>query len=165
MNSNPKRSDQAALARMLWLIACLLSLSACRSVPVPQAAPAPAPLAATAALPPNIACNAGERPMVRDALYLGRNRPGGTVSDAQWRTFVDDAVVPRFPDGFTVIQAEGHWRSGSGAIEGEASQVLIVLHADDADSRAAVAALAADYKRQFQQEAVLRERSPACVTF
>lgn len=158
MTSNSERANRAAAA--LCLIACVWSLSACRSAPAAQTAPMP-----VSAVPTHIACQPGERPMVRDALYLGRNRPGGTVSDAQWRTFVDDAVVPRFPDGFTVIQAEGHWRSGSGAIEREASQVLIVLHADDADSRAAVAAIAADYKRQFQQEAVLRERSPACVTF
>lgn len=158
MNSNSERTNRAAAA--LCLIVCVWSLSACRSAPVAQTAPAPVPVA-----PTHIACQPGERPMVRDALYLGRNRPGGTVSDAQWQAFVDDAVVPRFPDGFTVIQAEGHWRSGSGAIEREASQVLIVLHADDPESRAAVAAVAADYKRRFQQEAVLRERSPACVTF
>ncbi len=104
--------------------------------------------------------------MVRETLYFGRNRPGGgTVSNTEWRAFVDDAIVSRFPDGFTVVDAEGHWRSGDGAIGREASQMVIVLHAGDAASRAAAEAIATDYKRQFEQEAVLRERSPSCVKF
>jgi hypothetical protein len=111
------------------------------------------------------ACAADERTMVRETLYFGRNRPGVTVNDAQWRAFVDEAVTPRFPDGFTVLDAEGHWRGAAGMTEHEASKMLIVLHTGDAASLAALGAIAADYKRRFEQEAVLRERSPSCVKF
>jgi hypothetical protein len=115
---------------------------------------------------PALACTDGMRAMVRDTLYLGRNRPdGGRVDDAEWQRFVDDVVVPRFPDGFTVVEASGHWRSGSGAIERERSMLLIVLHGGDPASSAAMAAVAAEYRQRFRQEAVLHERGPTCAGF
>lgn len=136
------------------------ALCGCRALPS-----ADKPVATAAALA-SFVCGADERAMVRETLYFGRNRRGGgTVSDTEWRAFVDDAIVSRFPDGFTVVDAEGHWRSGDGAIEREDSQMVIVLHAGDAASDVAVGAIVADYKRQFVQEAVLRERSPSCAKF
>jgi hypothetical protein len=111
-------------------------------------------------------CQAGDRAMVRDVLYFGRNRPdGGKVADDQWQAFLDQVVTPRFPDGLTVASATGQWRGASGQVETEASQVLTLLHSGDAASRNDVAGIAAEYKRRFGQEAVLRERSAACVAF
>jgi hypothetical protein len=140
---------------MAFSLACILC--GCRTPPharVP-AVTASAPL-----------CTTDEHAMLRETLYFGRSRAdGGHVSDAQWRAFVDDAIVPRFPDGFTVLTAEGHWRGGDGAIVREASQVVIVLHSGDESSRAAVAAIASAYQRMFAQEAVLRERSWSCASF
>jgi Protein of unknown function (DUF3574) len=147
---SPLRSLGVALALACVLGGCRASSHA-RALAVPASTPV---------------CAADERAMLRETLYFGRSRPdGGSVSDAQWRSFVDDAIVPRFPDGFTVLAAEGHWRGGNGAIVREASQVVIVLHSGDAVSRAAVASIAADYKRMFAQEAVLRERSWSCAGF
>ena len=104
--------------------------------------------------------------MVRDVVYFGRNRPdGGTVSDAEWEAYLDSVVTPRFPAGFTVVEAEGHWRGESGVVERERTEVLTLLHSGDAASRNDVAGIAAEYKRRFGQEAVLRERSAACVAF
>ena len=145
-------------ARALWLSLAMLALGACRAMPMRQALDAPSE--------PPMTCADGERAMQRDALYFGRSRrDGGTVNDAQWRAFVDDAIVPRFPDGFTALAAEGHWRAGDGAIVGEATQMVIVLHAGDADAQRAIEEIVAQYKREFAQESVLRERAPACVRF
>jgi Protein of unknown function (DUF3574) len=149
----------ACISRCVIVCAAMFALCGCRALPVVDA-----PIA-TQVVSAAFACAADERAMVREALYFGRNRPGGTVSDAQWRAFMSDTIAPRFPDGFTVVDAEGQWRGSDGAIERELSQMVIVLHADDAASRAAVDAIVADYKRQFAQEAVLRERSPSCVSF
>lgn len=115
---------------------------------------------------PSFACADGERAMQRDTLYFGRRRSdGGAVSDTQWRAFVDDAIVPRFPDGFTVLDAEGRWRGGDGAIVSEPSQMVVVLHAGDAAALRAIEEIAAQYAWEFAQESVLRERAPACVRF
>ncbi|MGN6393686.1 MAG: DUF3574 domain-containing protein [Gemmatimonadales bacterium] len=104
--------------------------------------------------------------LVRDVVYFGRNRPdGGTVSDADWQAFLDQVVTPRFPAGFSVVEATGQWRGRSGVVEHERTEVLTVLHAGNETDRRAVAELAAEYKRRFHQEAVLRERTPACARF
>jgi hypothetical protein len=50
-------------------------------------------------------------------------------------------------------------------VERERAEVVTVLHAGDAPARRAVEEIAAEYKRRFQQEAVLRERTTACTHF
>ena len=111
-------------------------------------------------------CEAGDTALVRDVLYFGRNRPdGGTVSDVEWHTFLDSVVAPRFPAGFTVVEASGQWKGHSGQVEREQAEVLTLLHPGDDPARRAVEEVAAEYKRRFHQEAVLRERTPACTRF
>lgn len=127
--------------------------AACTSQP----APGPTPVAA---------CAVGDTALIRDVVYFGRNRPGGgSVSDAEWQGFLNEVVTPRFPAGLTVVQASGQWRGQSGVVEQERSEIVTLLHAGDAAARRSIAELAAEYKRRFQQEAVLRERTPTCARF
>ena len=115
---------------------------------------------------PVAGCDSGDTALVRDVLYFGRNRPdGGQVSDADWQAFLDEVVTPRFPGGLTVVEATGQWKGQSGQVERERAEVVTVLHAGDAPARRAVEEIAAEYKRRFQQEAVLRERTTACTHF
>ena len=112
------------------------------------------------------ACEIGDRAMVRDTLYFGRNRPdGGRVRDTEWRGFLNDVVTPRFPDGLTVTRATGQWRGAGGRIEREASEVVTVLHSGDAAARGRIAEITAAYRQRFHQEAVLRERTATCARF
>ncbi len=121
--------------------------------------PAPAPS-------PEASCAAGDTSLVRDVVYFGRNRPGGgTVGDAEWQDFLDQVVTPRFPAGLTVVEATGQWKGRSGAVEQERSKIVTLLHDGDEAARRAVAEIAAEYKRRFQQEAVLRERMTTCARF
>jgi hypothetical protein len=104
--------------------------------------------------------------MLRETLYFGRNRPGGgVVSDREWQDFLSQVVTPRFPLGFTVLAATGQWKGQSGQVEQEQSQILIVFHSGGEVARQAVEEVTAEYKRRFQQEAVLRERTPTCTRF
>jgi hypothetical protein len=137
----------------------LVLLSACAgSAPAP-AGPAPATMAP-------FVCVAGDAALERDELYFGRNRKGATeVSEDEWRGFLGRVVTPRFPAGFTVWDARGQWRGADGTIEEEKSKVLAVFHPSDGPSRAAVDSIVASYRSEFQQEAVLRARTPACVGF
>jgi hypothetical protein len=135
------------------IIAGVLTAAACARPPGP-AAPVPA------------ACAVGDTALVRDVVYFGRNRPdGGTVSDGEWQAFLDAVVTPRFPNGFTVVEATGQWKGRSGVVERERSAIVTFLHTGSAADRDAVAEVAGEYKRRFRQEAVLRERSPACARF
>lgn len=82
---------------------------------------------------------------------------GAQVDEVAWRDFVDTAILPRFPDGFTVMDAQGLWRSPeTGRVVREASRVLLVLHPDDTDSNGKLDAIAAEYKTRFRQDSVLR---------
>jgi Protein of unknown function (DUF3574) len=135
------------------LVAGLLAAGG-RTPPPRPAAPAPA------------ACAVGDTALVRDVVYFGRNRPdGGAVSDAEWHQFLDAVVTPKFPNGFTVIEGTGQWKGRSGVVERERSAIVTFLHTGSPADRGAVAEVAGAYKRQFGQEAVLRERTPACARF
>jgi hypothetical protein len=111
-------------------------------------------------------CGAGEQPLIHDTLYFGTGKPrGGMVTPAEWSEFLKSTVTSRFPQGLTVSPASGQWRGADGAIVQEASQVLHLVHPDDAASEHAVQALVAAYKAQFEQEAVLRVKARTCVSF
>jgi uncharacterized protein DUF3574 len=130
--------------------ATVLLLAGCSANP----APAPSPGA--------LSCAVGDSAVVRETLYLGRNRPGGAVSDAEWQRFLTEVVTPRFPQGLTVLEASGQWQGAAGVIEQERSQVVTIFHPDNEASRRFIREIAQEYKRRFRQEAVLRERAPSC---
>jgi hypothetical protein len=94
-------------------------------------------------------------------LYLGQATPSGTVTDAEWQQFITETVTPRFPEGFTVLNAQGQWRSRDGGIHREDTRVLEIVHRDDPASQAQLRALAHAYKRRFSQESVLLTQLPS----
>ncbi|MSR14788.1 MAG: DUF3574 domain-containing protein [Gammaproteobacteria bacterium] len=114
---------------------------------------------------PLVSCESGDSVMIRDVLFFGRYRPGGEVSDDEWRQFLDEVITPRFPTGVTVMDARGQWQTMNGVIEREPSLVVILIHAGDESSRRKIQEISAVYRRDFEQEAVLRERSHTCVRY
>jgi hypothetical protein len=103
---------------------------------------------------------------VRSELLFGRSKPDGSVvTDAEWHAFVVEHVTPRFPDGFTVIDAVGQYRDRSGRIMSEPTKILLIVHPADAGPRAAIQALRDAYRRLFQQESVLLVETPARLGF
>lgn len=110
-------------------------------------------------------CAPGAESNIHDVLYFGLATPDGAVSAQDWSDFLTHSVTPRFPDGLTSWPASGQWRSADGTLLHEDSRVLNLIHADDPASERAIEALIADYKTRFKQEAVLRVRTAACVSF
>ena len=110
-------------------------------------------------------CVVGERLSVVDSLYFGGAYPGGVVTAEQWQQFVDSIVTPRFPEGLTVLEATGQYRTHAGVIQHEPSWVLQLIHADGAQSEAAIREISTAYRKQFEQESVLRVRTKGCVSF
>jgi hypothetical protein len=101
-----------------------------------------------------------------DQLYFGRAiGDTGLVSDSAWAAFAGEVVTPRFPDGFTSWRAEGQWRGANGVIVREPSVVLEIVHRPTAADDSAIVVIAAEYKRRFHQEAVLRLTSAVRATF
>jgi hypothetical protein len=111
------------------------------------------------------ACAPGEQWTVNDLLYFGTAKPaGGVVSPEEWAKFLRDVVTPRFPEGLTAWPASGQWRGNDGQVVREDSRVLQLLHPAEAAAERDVQAIAAEYKQQFAQDAVLRVRSSVCVS-
>jgi hypothetical protein len=93
---------------------------------------------------------------VSDRLFCGLSIPGGgTVTQADFDTFVAEVVEPRFPDGFTVWRARGQWEGGS-----EDSMVIEIVHPRDPAADRAMQEIADAYRTRFQQQAVLRVTAP-----
>ena len=72
----------------------------------------------------------------------------GEVSEAAWKRFCDNHVSPAFPDGYTVLDATGYWRSAQ-----ERSKIILIVA--PADARDKVLSVARQYRKEFDQSAVL----------
>ncbi|HWI29633.1 MAG TPA: DUF3574 domain-containing protein [Stellaceae bacterium] len=108
-------------------------------------------------------CAPPARAMPEVELFFGRGLPGGgMVSERDWQRFLDEAVTPRFPDGLTVLDAEGQWRDGD-TVQRERTKLLLIVAPPAPDLEARLAAVIDGYKQRFQQQAVLRIDRTACV--
>ena len=130
------------------LVAWLLALAACagsRDGAAPSSEPA-------------------GRTMVADRLVFGRAIPdGGSVSEEDWRVFLEEVVTPKFPDGLTVWRAEGQWTDPGGVLVEEPVLVIEIVHPASATADSAMASIAEEYRRRFRQDAVLRVTTDARV--
>jgi hypothetical protein len=130
-------------------IAAVVALGGCGALPSPPSA-----------------CGKTFEPFDRDTLYFGRATPsGGQVSDAEWTAFLDENVTPAFPQGLTVTDAAGQWRSTSGDVVREPSKLVVLLHPRSDKDDAAIAGIVGAYRLRFAQESVLQERQAVCVRF
>jgi hypothetical protein len=86
------------------------------------------------------------------------------VTELEWQIFLRDEVTSRFPEGLTVWEAEGQWRTPAGSIDHEQSKVLLLVHADTAAARQAVQTVIETYRKTFEQQSVLWESARVCVS-
>lgn len=99
------------------------------------------------------------RKFVRVELYFGFDRKGSDpVSENEWKEFLETEVTPRFPDGFSVLKALGHYRGRDGTIVTEESRIILLFFpkSDRKKNEAPIEAIRAAYKSKFNQESVLR---------
>lgn len=109
-------------------------------------------------------CELDERPGQTAHLFFGQNigdAPG--VDEAAFQDFVARELATRFPDGMTILNAEGRWSNGS-VLMVEASKMVILAQEGRID-RGALAAVRAAYRTRFSQEAVLQSVSPVCLAY
>jgi hypothetical protein len=111
------------------------------------------------------ACAPGEQRSISELLYFGTAKPMDLVSIEEWSAFLDGVVTPRFPLGLSAWQVAGQWKSADGSLMRENSFALNVVHPENEAAERAIQAIVAEYKGRFQQAAVLRVKSYACVTF
>jgi hypothetical protein len=109
-------------------------------------------------------CQGGTVAGVRAELLFGRNTGQSlAVTGDQFQGFLDREVTPRFPGGFTVYDASGHWQDHHAAsISREPSYALMIVLREASRAHDGLAAIAQAYKRQFNQQSVLVSVSPTC---
>ena len=120
-------------------------------------------IAATDSIP----CDASLQARQVAHLLFGRNVEDKIrVSEADWSDFVAREVSPRFPDGFTVVDATGQWRDARrGSIVLESSKLIEIVLPGGDDDRIKIDAIAETYKHRFEQQSVGLIIGPACVRF
>jgi hypothetical protein len=144
-------SRRSALAG-LCLAACLAALSGCAALR------APGEQAGCASKTASVA--------VLDRLYLGHSKPGGgEVTESEFKSFLHEAVTPRFPQGLTVVHASGQWRMADGRISSERTTILELAHDASTADRVRIGEIVAEYKRRFRQESVLWLSHAVCAAF
>jgi hypothetical protein len=108
-------------------------------------------------------CAGHEQSAVQDSLYFGTGRATGVVTSEEWSKFLEVR-------GHSSLSAGSHRVAGLGPVARsrrlDRPRInLRFIACNDAQSEASVAAIVAAYKAQFRQEAVLRVRAKACISF
>jgi hypothetical protein len=110
---------------------------------------------------------------VRTELYFGLGaisqqgeEANAAANEKRWRDFLDREVTPRFPDGLSVYDVYGQWRTqGQSKIERLHSKEIMVLYEDTPPHRADIEAIRAAWKKETGDLSVLRVTQPAEVSF
>jgi uncharacterized protein DUF3574 len=112
------------------------------------------------------ACPAGQEAHRTAQLFFGRNvGDKATVSDADFRKFVDEDLTPNFPDGLTILDGGGQWRGEQNLLIREASKVVLIVLPKGREASARLDAARNAYKTRFHQDSVLLITQAACVSF
>ncbi|TMJ26807.1 MAG: DUF3574 domain-containing protein [Alphaproteobacteria bacterium] len=133
--------------RRTAVAAALFALAAC-TPPLQTAAPA---------------CTAPLKPALEVDLYFGRETDTGReVSEAEWASFLNDEVTPRFSDGLSVLEVRGQSRNPQGRIERERTKLLVVVVFDAPAHRPKVQAIVEGYSRRYGQHNVFHVEHGVC---
>ena len=85
-----------------------------------------------------LTCLPSEHAVITETLYFGTAKPGGIVTATEWESFVNNVVMPAFPDGLTSWAAFGRWRMATGIVEQETSHILQLTHAGNDENDATI---------------------------
>jgi hypothetical protein len=93
---------------------------------------------------------------------VSQDQPG--VSEAEFARFLEAEVSPRFPDGLTVVDAQGRWTPPAGSEIHDPSKTVMIVLRGTGDDRAKLEAVRAAYTRLYHEPTVLMMTGPACVS-
>ncbi len=101
-------------------------------------------------------------PTLKSEIYFGlRLADGKLVSEEQWSKFLVEIVVPRFPDGLTVIDAAGRSATSAGAgSQINTTRILVVVHPNSVDAAARLGEIKSEYRKRFGSTGVFHTDAP-----
>jgi len=107
-------------------------------------------------------CSGAQKSWLVADLLFGTSH----VSEAGFARFLAREVTPRFPEGFTVLDARGQWRNPDNKkIARERSKVVMIAMPPDPGNEDRLAKIIEAYKIRFKQQSVGLIVRPACVSF
>lgn len=99
--------------------------------------------------------------LIKDELYFGLSKPTGEeITETNWKKFLNLVVEPRFPEGFTILNADGQYMKTE-----EPAKVLVIFHSNSGKENQFMQEIIDKYKQQFQQQSVLRVSCLVTVLF
>ena len=100
-------------------------------------------------------------------LFFGRDIRGRKpLTDAEWAEFAAQIITPNFPDGFTVFDGEGQWRSPrTGHIAQDPTKILLVAAKREPDLARRLSTVIDAYKTKFHQQSVGLITRDSCAAF
>jgi hypothetical protein len=116
---------------------------------------------------PSPLLGSGTQTWIRTELYCGLSRAESPdITPAEFQTFVDEVVTPRFPDGLSIFDADGQWRATTTSpIVREHSKVIVILTHGSPDDNAKLDEIRQEYKRRFHQDSVLKSSEAVSAEF
>ena len=117
---------------------------------------------------PNLCREIQTRNNVQIRLMFGLTRPDGSIIDGDdWQNFVNSEITPRFPAGFTVIDAQGQWYDAvAHRVTREASRIVwIVAPSSDRNLQPYLKSIRQAYQKRFSQQAVGLAIQSGCSSF
>lgn len=82
-------------------------------------------------------------------VHLGMGVGDLAVAPAKMHAFIDESVTPLFPNGLTITEARGQWRSPEHGLVRERTTVVDIQCPDTDENWAAIEVLARKYVERF----------------
>ncbi|MFK7748706.1 MAG: DUF3574 domain-containing protein [Kordia sp.] len=92
---------------------------------------------------------------IKTELYFGLSKENGIVTEQEWNTFKAMYLNKKF-SGYTELNSEGFWTNPQGKTVSENSKLIIYLNKGTKQDSIAIAYVIENYKKQFNQESVLK---------
>ncbi|MVA59573.1 DUF3574 domain-containing protein [Agrobacterium vitis] len=104
--------------------------------------------------------------MARVILYFGLDRINKPqVTEEEWHKFLTEEITPNFPIGLTVTHGRGQYKAASGTLYDEDTKVLEIIYEHNSETDALIEDIRSSFKRQYDQESVLRVDSMAVASW
>jgi len=99
-------------------------------------------------------------------LMFGRSVDGRlVVREREWGRFLAREITPRFPDGLSVVDAAGQYKTADGIIAHEPSKIVIIIAPEGSETQDRIAVIETAYKKQFRQQRVVVVTRTVCASF
>ena len=97
----------------------------------------------------------------KSELYFGARLANGTlITPVAWEAFLAEVITPAFPDGLTVVQANGQMRGADGVIHRQPTWVVVILRPVGSLEDQRIQAVISSFRGRFQGAELMHVESP-----